>query len=167
MNRQYAKIVYEKWDDSLSLEDAIKAEDYSKSYYLDEMTIGRIDYYDPGVGLFKVSYRQVTPPFEPVVSEHFRLYPNTLCELFTPPVGTGDGSLAVHTYLFQPPGLLESRHELHYDSSGRVVRRVTLSERGERLSEERENYDPSGRWVSTTTLNAAGEATREYRRDDD
>ena len=167
MDRKYAKVVHEKLDESLSLEDAIKSEEYCTNYFLDETTIGRIDYYEPGFGLVKVSYRQVSPPLDAVVSEHFRVYPDALCEVFTPTERGNDKALVVHTYLFQPPGLLDSRYELHYDPSGRVERRIKLGENGERVSEENERYDITGQWVSTTTLDASGQAIREYHRDDD
>jgi hypothetical protein len=167
MNRRYTKLVYEKWDDLLDIEEAIRTEDYSKSYVLEDGTIGRIDVYEPGIGLFKVSYRMVNPPFEPTVTEHFRLYPNTPCAVLTPPVPTEGGFNLIHSHHFNSTGSLEARYELHYDRAGRIVRRIKLSIGGERLSEEQENYDARGLWLSTTQLGPLGERIREYHRDDD
>jgi len=164
---RYVKLLYEPWDIGADIERAIEADDYIKSYYLDEKTIGRVDYYDPEEGLFKVAYRQVPPPFQSILADHFRHYPGTLCEITTPNSESDDGLQFVRGFMYKSPILLESREDLYYDKSGKVVRRVKIGEDGEILSEERTSFDVEGNWLNTTMLDASGKVLFVNHRDDD
>jgi hypothetical protein len=167
MRREYTKTAYAKWDDRISVEEAIQQEDYAKLYFLDETTIGRMDVFEPGHGLFKVSYRLVDPPFESLLDSHFREQPNVLCEVVTPPALSDGGVTRVYTYLFDSPMNCKSRYELHFDLNNRVIRSIMLSAGGEYRRDERKSYDAEGEWLSTSVFDGAGNPIRVYHRDDD
>ena len=166
VRRRYVKLLYEKWDGRLDIEEAIAASDYQKSYFLDESTVGRVDMYEPGIGLFNVFYRHAHPPFDTALDEHLAEHPDVPCAFDTPPVPTEEGLFRVQSYHYLPSQELKALYELHVDARYRVIRQVEVGEHGERLGEERYAYDPDG-WVSTTVVDGAGEVTRVYHRDDD
>jgi hypothetical protein len=165
--RRYVKIVY--WGCGLQpdIEEAIEAEDYCKSYYIDDETVGRVDTYHPGTGLLKVSYELVAPPFDALVAEHFRLYPGVLCDVCTEPRPTGDGGKVLRVDIYRSVGEVQTRLELHYDRVGDEVRRIILDENGNRLREERRTYDADGKWLSTAIFDADGKPGPVLHRDDD
>jgi hypothetical protein len=166
MERRYTKLVFETWCLEQDIERAIAVGEYTKTYYLDDHTIGRVDLFDRDEGLCKVSYREVPPPYEELLAEHRRTYPGAMCEFWTPAVRSPDNLWVARTSVFEPSGELGNRFEVHSDDAGRCLRRIKLGPDGEPAEEERPIYDGAGRMIGFGLYDAAGNFVREYLNDD-
>ncbi len=147
MKRIYFKIVYQKWYDAMDIEEAIATQDYSKTYYLDENTIGRIDYYYHDTGLFKISYRGMQPPFDDALEEHVRAYPGVLCEFWTPESASEGGLRLMRACLYTPSKVLESQDEVYLNDKGHVLKQITMDANGRCMREQRLMYDENWQWI--------------------
>ena len=130
MERTYCKIVSVPYDAEQDYGQAIAAGAFAKKYFLDDNTIGRVDYFFPHIGICKVSYRQIEPPFDRQLAEHFREYPeDVFCEFILPEGVSPDGLRVEGVYLFKSPADLEQTRNF-LDERGWVVRRVFFGRDG-------------------------------------
>jgi hypothetical protein len=165
--RKHRKIVYESWLDQFDIEEAIAAGEYTKTYLLADGTVSRVDMFDgPGV-LFKVSYRDVPPPYDGPLAEHQSRHPGALSEFWAPAVLADDGTLVVRTCLYEPDGTPGRRFELHRTAAGQTLRQIEIGPGGERLREERPIRGATGEVVGYASYDTSGALVREYRFDDD
>jgi hypothetical protein len=163
MNRQYHKLVYERYNLSVDVEEAIRQGEYRKIYYFEDNSIGRIDEYAPDDGLIKVSYQQTQPPFESEVDAHFEKHPDVLCEFVTPSIRGADGLHVVQSYLYLPSKVLDRRYEGHFADSGKLVKRISIGLDGQRGDETHQVYDEKGRLVKAIVYDASGRLIREIK----
>jgi hypothetical protein len=101
-----------------------------------------------------VSYRQIGPPFDGLLAEHFREHPeNVFCEFIVPDGVSPDGLRVERVYLFRSPADWELTR-IFLDESGRVVRRVFFGPDGRPHSEERPRYNDAGDIVGRKVCDA-------------
>lgn len=162
MQRNYSRIVDEGWDESGRIISSIAW----KTYYLEDGAIGRIDYFDSERGLFKVSHRNLDPPYDDVVDSHFLLHPEVMCEFASRPVSTPEGTSVLHTCLYQPGKELERRYEVHLDERGRTLRQIRYAPDGTWLREERPIYNDRGEEIGCGIHDRAGKKKYELMDDD-
>lgn len=145
---------------------AIAAGEYTKTYYLDDCTVGRVDLYSQPEGLCKVSYKEVPPPYEALVAEHHRKYPGAMCEFWTPAVLSDAGLWVVRTCLYDPAGAIDLQFEIHSDEAGRWQREIKLGPGGEPVEERRPLFDCKGEQVGFGLYDSVGQLRTEYFNDD-
>jgi hypothetical protein len=109
--------VCQSWSKGVAIEEAIANNDYFKTYYLEDDTVGRVDYYDKEDGLFKVSYHELQPPYDDILDEHCAKYPGVRCEFVTPAIVRSDGQRVVWTRLYHPGKALKRQDEIYLDYS--------------------------------------------------
>jgi hypothetical protein len=156
MSRPYGKIEYASWNRKQTIEEAIAADDYIKTYFLEDGRIGRIDYSRKGKGLVKISYRECELPDESLLGEHLANHPGVLCEIASPKSRSLNGGWIVTSRLYEPSGALDRRYELYYDDGDRLLRSIKLTANGDRVLEERPLYDDNGITVGMELYNASG-----------
>ena len=167
MERRYCKIVYEPFYHYLGdIEAAIAAGEYTKTYYLDGRSVGRVDLYTQPEGLFKVSYRGVAPPYDIQLAEHRLKYPGALCEFWTQPIRSSAGLWVVQSVLYEVSGEVGGRSELHLDDNGWPVREIELGPAGQPVEETQRVYNEAGVPVLFRYYDAAGKLLRESSHDD-
>lgn len=143
MRRKYARVISEPYDATADGEEEIAACGYEKKYFLNDGTIGRIDYVLRDIGVIKVSYRQIAPPFDDVLAEHFREYPEVCCEFILPQGVSPEGLRVERVYLYESPEVIDEQM-LFLDARGWVVRRAWLGPDGQPISEEYPRYNDAG-----------------------
>jgi hypothetical protein len=166
MERVYTKLVFETWYLEMDIESAIAAGEYTKTYYLDDRTIGRVDLYDRDEGLCKVSYREVPPPHDELVAEHRSKYPSAMCEVWTPAVRSADGLRVSRTCLYDATGMPDVRFEIHSDDNGRWQREIRLGPDGDPIEERRPLLDGKGEQIGFELYDPAGHLHTKYFNDD-
>jgi hypothetical protein len=162
VKRTYARVVHRSWGAERSVEEALAANDVITTYYLDDDTIGRIDFVRPASGIHTISYREVPPPFDELVAEHFAAYPNAKCEVLTPANVTPAGDRIVWSKFYVPPGRLKYQYEFHLDEAGRTTRAIEIKLDGTRGEEERPIYDAQGKRIGRTIHTPDGREIDRY-----
>jgi hypothetical protein len=169
LKRAYCRIAAEPYDPAHDRDQAIAAGAYARKYFLEDGAVGRVDYHLPRIGLYKISYRQIEPPFELMLAEHFREHPaDVYCE-FVVAEGVGrDGLRIEKQYLFKSPAD-EELTRTFFDEKDRVVRRIFFALDGRPISEERPRYNNTGEIIGREVCDAStGERwfDADYSRDD-
>jgi hypothetical protein len=159
MKRQYVKLMFERVNDKLDIEEAISIGSYVKTYFLDEHTIGRVDTYLEGIGLCNISYREVMPPFDELVRAHFTNYPanDVMCECFTPESVTPEGLRVAMLSYYTAPDVLDFQAEVYMEKNGRVVKRIYVDEDGRPIREEHPIYDYQGELIGRKFYGPTGQ----------
>lgn len=144
MKRVYENVVAEPYDAAVALEQAIAAGAYAKKYFLENGTVGRTEYFMPRLGLYKVTYQQIEPPFDHAVAEHFgEFVEDVFCEFIVPEGTSPDGLQVEKVYLFKSPVDMEMTR-IFRNERGWVVRRIFLGVDGRSMSEEHPRYNEDG-----------------------
>lgn len=154
MKRAYGKVVIEPYDATQSPDQAVATGAYARKFLLDDDTVARVEYFLPRAGLCKVSYRQIEPPFDHTLAEHFGEYPaDVFCEIIAPQGISPDGLRIETVYLFKSPADLELTRVFLGDR-GWVVRRTFLGPDGQPTSEEHPRYNDAGEVVGRKVYDA-------------
>jgi hypothetical protein len=166
MERRYTKLVFETWYRETDIERAIEVGEYTKTYFLDDLTVGRVDLYDREEGLCKVSYREVPLPHDELVADHYSKYPHAMCEVWTQPTRLGDRLWVSRTFLYEASGIPDLRFEIHRDDEGQWHREIKLGPNGERIEERQPIFDTQGNLIGFRLYDSQGSFVREYLNDD-
>lgn len=137
-----------------------------KTYFLDDGTIARIDYFSKEQGLYKVSHWNLDPPYDAVLEEHWKTYPGVWCEFATREFPTDECPRVIRSRLYLPGNVLDREYEVHLDDQGKTVRRIRFGPDGRRINEEWPIYDDMGKQIGVNVYNGAGKFLYESLDDD-
>jgi hypothetical protein len=166
MKTAITKLTYSSWYIPQDVFEAIKVGTYTRQFIWNDGQTDRIEHFSEQHGLFKVSYYHHPQGQEHAVAEHFRLHPNSLCEVIhtrTPPAPYARCELVD---LYDEIGDYEKRTELYYDQQGRVVMRVEMDRVGLVQQVRQDKYDESGTLLTISTYDSNGKLLAEHQPDD-
>jgi hypothetical protein len=148
------------WGDAAGIEKAIATNNrVIKTYFLDETTIGRVDTFRPEVGLARVSYRHLEPPYEEVLEQHRHQHPGVPFDIWTPPTISNDKLHVVRIRYFDESEALTDEQEIHF-ADKELERRyyeVTLGPEGRAVQKAMFLYDARGEHLFTRVYDGLGE----------
>jgi hypothetical protein len=167
MMRKYRKLVYESSNQRLDVEEAIALNEVTKTYYLADGKIGKVCFFRREKGLYKVSYRELLPPYDDILRQHFEKHPGVVCEFFTPREPAQEGITISKTRVYEAPASLCRQFELYFDATGRLIKQIEIGLHGQWLSDERPIYGKDGYEIGMESYDISGKFINRHLYADD